>query len=108
MDAFEHYMTNGSDHWFNRHHAGQLTGPIAYFCAEYGFHSRWASTRAGSACSRRPHESASDMAMPVIGVGSSTGAVLPADDRRGRDQEHEYPDFDLGRLPFLRVCDPRG
>ena len=31
-------MSNGADHWFHRRHADALKGPIAYFCAEYGFH----------------------------------------------------------------------
>ena len=31
-------MANGSDHWFQRNHASDLSGPIAYLCAEYGFH----------------------------------------------------------------------
>ena len=35
---FDAYMANGADHWFQRRHADELGGPIAYFCAEYGFH----------------------------------------------------------------------
>jgi starch phosphorylase len=110
MDAFEHYMTNGSDHWFNRHHAGQLTGPIAYFCAEYGFHESLGIYSGGLGVLAGDHmKSASDMAMPVIGVGLlyRRGFFRQTIDADGH-QEHEYPDFDLGRLPFLRVCDRVG
>ena len=31
-------MANGADHWFQRRHARRARRPIAYFCAEYGFH----------------------------------------------------------------------
>src|SRR5258708_30990778 len=34
--AFDRYLANGADPWFHRRHAQALTGPIAYFCAEYG------------------------------------------------------------------------
>src|SRR5437867_6099274 len=36
LEQFERYLQNGSDHWFHRRHAHKLSGPIAYFCAEYG------------------------------------------------------------------------
>ena len=35
---FDRYVENGSDHWFQRRHGDRLRGPIAYFCAEYGFY----------------------------------------------------------------------
>ena len=70
MAAFEHYMANGADHWFNRRHAGQLTGPIAYFCAEYGFHESLGIYSGGLGVLAGDHmKSASDMALPLVGVG---------------------------------------
>ena len=38
LAEFDAYMANGSDHWFQRKYPDRLSGPIAYFCAEYGFH----------------------------------------------------------------------
>jgi starch phosphorylase len=38
LHDFDTYLANGSDHWFHRQYATALDGPIAYFCAEYGFH----------------------------------------------------------------------
>ena len=110
MEAFEHYLANGADHWFNRRHAGQLAGPIAYFCAEYGFHESLGIYSGGLGVLAGDHmKSASDMALPLVGVGLlyRKGYFRQAIDADGH-QEHEYPDFDLGRLPFLRVLDPMG
>ena len=110
MEAFEHYLAIGSDHWFNRHHAGQLAGPIAYFCAEYGFHESLGIYSGGLGVLAGDHmKSASDMALPVVGVGLlyRKGYFRQTIDADGH-QEHEYPDFDLGRLPFLRVLDLMG
>ncbi len=33
LREFDRYMSNGADRWFERHHAGALPGPVAYFCA---------------------------------------------------------------------------
>ncbi len=110
MQAFEHYMATGADHWFNRRHAGQLTGPIAYFCAEYGFHESLGIYSGGLGVLAGDHmKTASDMALPLVGVGLlyRKGYFRQTIDADGH-QEHEYPDFDLGRLPFLRVLDPMG
>jgi len=38
LEQFDTYMANGREHWFARHHGGELEGPVAYFCAEYGLH----------------------------------------------------------------------
>jgi starch phosphorylase len=110
MEAFEHYLDSGSDHWFNRRHAGQLEGPIAYFCAEYGFHESLGIYSGGLGVLAGDHvKSASDMALPLVAVGLlyRRGFFRQTIDADGH-QEHEYPDFDLGRLPFLRVLDQVG
>ena len=110
MEAFDRYMAAGSDHWFNRHHGSQLAGPIAYFCAEYGFHESLGIYSGGLGVLAGDHmKSASDMALPLVGVGLlyRKGYFRQTIDADGH-QEHEYPDFDLGRLPFLRVLDPMG
>ncbi len=110
MEAFEHYLTNGADHWFHRAHGSRMSGPIAYFCAEYGFHESLGIYSGGLGVLAGDHmKSASDMALPLIGVGLlyRKGYFRQSIDADGH-QEHAYPDFDLDRLPFLRVLDPLG
>ena len=110
MAAFEHYMANGADHWFNRRHAGQLTGPIAYFCAEYGFHESLGIYSGGLGVLAGDHmKSASDMALPLVGVGLlyRKGYFRQTIDADGH-QEHEYPDFDLGSPSLPAGAGPDG
>jgi starch phosphorylase len=102
---FDGYMTNGADHWFHRRHASELDGPIAYFCAEYGIHESLGIYSGGLGVLAGDHmKSASDMALPVVGVGLMyrKGYFRQTIDWDGH-QEHAYPDFDLTRLPILRV-----
>jgi len=108
--AFDRYMANGADHWYHRSHASQLGGPIAYFCAEYGFHESLGIYSGGLGVLAGDHmKSASDMAMPLVGVGLlyRKGYFRQSIDADGH-QEHAYPDFDLNRLPVRRVLDRIG
>ncbi|MFH1475505.1 MAG: alpha-glucan family phosphorylase [Chloroflexota bacterium] len=110
LAGLDRYMTNGSDHWFHRSHARQLDGPIAYFCAEYGLHESLGIYSGGLGVLAGDHmKSASDMALPVIGVGLlyRKGYFRQSIDADGQ-QQHAYPDFDLARLPVLRVLDRTG
>ncbi len=110
LAAFEHYMQNGADHWFHRTHPAPLGGPIAYFCAEYGFHESLGIYSGGLGILAGDHmKSASDMALPLIGAGLlyRKGYFRQSIDADGH-QEHAYPDFDLNRLPVLRVLDRIG
>ena len=110
IGAFDKYMSNGADHWFHRRHADALKGPIAYFCAEYGFHESLGIYSGGLGVLAGDHmKSASDMALPLVGVGLMyrKGYFRQSIDADGH-QEHAYPDFDLTRLPILRVADPSG
>ena len=110
LAEFDHYMANGSDHWFQRRYADALQGPIAYFCAEYGFHESMGIYSGGLGVLAGDHmKSASDMAMPAIGVGLlyRKGYFRQTIDADGH-QEHEYPDYDLTRLPIERVQDASG
>ncbi len=107
---FDHYMANGSDHWFQRKFADQLDGPIAYFCAEYGIHESLGIYSGGLGVLAGDHmKSASDMALPFIGVGLlyRKGYFRQSIDADGH-QEHNYPDYDLSRLPLSRVQDANG
>ena len=107
---FDLYMTNGADHWFHRRHGASLRGPIAYFCAEYGFYESLGIYSGGLGVLAGDHmKAASDMALPLMGVGLlyRKGYFRQTIDADGH-QEHAYPDFDLTRLPLLRVADQSG
>ncbi len=110
IEAFDHYMTNGADHWFHRAHAAMLPGPIAYFCAEYGFHESLGLYSGGLGVLAGDHaKSASDMALPFVGVGLlyRKGYFLQSIDADGH-QEHAYPDFDTSEMPVQRVLNRLG
>ena len=107
---FDQYMANGSDHWFHRRYGKALSGPIAYFCAEYGFHESLGIYSGGLGVLAGDHmKAASDMALPTIGVGLlyRKGYFRQSIDADGH-QEHNYPDYDLSRLPLSRVQDASG
>jgi starch phosphorylase len=110
LNDFDRYMANGSGHWFQRKHASKLSGPIAYFCAEYGIHESLGIYSGGLGVLAGDHmKSASDMALPFIGVGLlyRKGYFRQSIDADGH-QEHAYPDYDLHRLPLARVQDVNG
>ena len=110
LAEFDLYMANGSDQWFQRKYADRLEGPIAYFCAEYGFHESLGIYSGGLGVLAGDHmKSASDMAIPFIGVGLlyRKGYFRQSIDADGH-QEHNYPDYDLSRLPLTRVQNASG
>jgi starch phosphorylase len=110
LEEFDAYMANGSDHWFARRHGDELAGPIAYFCAEYGFHESLGIYSGGLGVLAGDHmKTASDMALPLIGVGLMyrKGYFRQSIDADGH-QEHAYPDYELSRLPILRGLDRLG
>ena len=103
-------MANGSGHWFQRRYADDLQGPIAYFCAEYGLHESLGIYSGGLGVLAGDHmKTASDMALPALGVGLlyRNGYFRQSIDADGH-QEHDYPDYDLSRLPISRVQDANG
>jgi len=110
LAEFDHYMANGTGHWFQRRYADQLAGPIAYFCAEYGLHESLGIYSGGLGVLAGDHmKSASDMALPLVGVGLlyRKGYFRQSIDADGH-QEHNYPDYDISRLPLARVQDANG
>jgi starch phosphorylase len=110
LDQFDRYMDNGAGHWFDREHGGQLDGPVAYFCAEYGLHESLGIYSGGLGVLAGDHlKAASDMAIPFIGVGLfyRHGYFRQTIDGDGH-QEHAYPDFDPRLLPLKRVAGEDG
>ncbi len=107
---FDRYMADGTGHWFQQKHGDKLGGPIAYFCAEYGIHESLGIYSGGLGVLAGDHmKSASDMALPFVGVGLlyRKGYFRQSIDADGH-QEHNYPDYDLSRLPLARVQDANG
>jgi starch phosphorylase len=110
LQQFDAYMANGADHWFQRKHSKALSGPIAYFCAEYGLHESLGIYAGGLGVLAGDHmKTASDMALPLVGVGLMyrRGYFRQTIDADGH-QEHAYPDYELSRLPILRALDRLG
>ena len=102
---FDRYIENGSDRWFVRHHANELPGPVAYFCAEYGLYESLGIYSGGLGVLAGDHmKTTSDMALPFVGIGLMyrRGYFHQTIDADGH-QEHAYPDYDLSRLPVGRV-----
>jgi starch phosphorylase len=110
LTDFDAYMADGTGHWFHDRFGEALDGPIAYFCAEYGIHESLGIYSGGLGVLAGDHmKSASDMAFPLIGVGLlyRKGYFRQSIDADGH-QEHNYPDYDLARLPLSRVQDAAG
>ena len=109
LDEFHRYMGNGSDSWYQRQVAEDperaLPGPVAYFCAEYGFHESMQIYSGGLGILAGDHcKSASDAAIPFVGVGLlyRRGYFRQQIDADGH-QEHAQPDIDPGMLPLRRA-----
>jgi starch phosphorylase len=82
-----------------------LPGPVAYFCAEYGFHESMQIYSGGLGILAGDHcKSASDAAIPFVGVGLlyRRGYFRQQIDADGH-QEHAQPDIDPGMLPLRRA-----
>jgi glycogen phosphorylase len=110
LDEFDRYMENGAGHWYERQHGGDIDGPIAYFCAEYGLNESVGIYSGGLGVLAGDHlKAASDMAIPFVGVGLfyRHGYFRQTIDADGH-QEHAYPDYDPNRLPLKRVMSHEG
>jgi glycogen phosphorylase len=109
LDEYHRYMGNGSDSWYQQQISADpgraLPGPIAYFCAEYGFHESMQIYSGGLGVLAGDHcKSASDAALPFVGVGLlyRRGYFRQQIDADGH-QEHAQPDLDPSMLPLRRA-----
>jgi starch phosphorylase len=69
MKAFEAAMES-SETWFSREHGDAGSGPIAYFCAEFGLHNSIPIYSGGLGVLAGDHcKAASDLGVPLVGVG---------------------------------------
>ena len=70
IEDFNRYRQDGADNWYRSSPERQLPGPVAYFCAEYGLHESMQIYSGGLGVLAGDHcKSASDAALPFIGVG---------------------------------------
>ncbi len=105
LSEFERYMQNEDDGWYRSDRARQLSGPIAYFCAEYGIHESMQIYSGGLGVLAGDHcKSASDAALPFVAVGLlyRRGYFRQQIDADGH-QEHAQPDIDPAQLPLRRA-----
>jgi glycogen phosphorylase len=87
-----------------------VDGPVAFFCAEFGFHSSLPIYSGGlGVLAGDILKEASDQALPMIGIGLfyRRGYFSQRLDLHGRQQEY-WPTADPKRLPMARVSAPDG
>ncbi|HEY3268599.1 MAG TPA: alpha-glucan family phosphorylase [Armatimonadota bacterium] len=106
--AFDAYMAGGAEAWYAQREPKLEGGPIAYFCAEYGFHESLNLYAGGLGILAGDHcKEASDLGLPFVGVGLfyRRGFFHQMIDWEGR-QEHMYPPLDPARCSVSRVLKP--
>ena len=97
-------------HWAARHAPGLATRPVAYFSAEVGLHESLPIYSGGLGVLAGDHlKSCSDLGVPIWGVTIlyRQGYFAQRINARG-DQEEQYFDLDLRRVPLEPVLDGRG
>src|SRR5574341_1425153 len=102
MSDFEAYM-NAPDTWQAHTPPRYQKSPVAYFCAEFGFHECLPIYCGGLGILAGDHtKSASDLGVPLVGVGllSKNGYFTQRFDAKG-NQIAEYPKLDFASLPVL-------
>ena len=111
LDEYHRYMGNGSDSWYQQQiasdRAARFPGPIAYSAPSTASTSRCRSTPAAWALAGDHCKSASDAALPFIGVGLlyRRGYFRQQIDADGH-QEHAQPDLDPSMLPCAERAPP--
>ena len=99
------YLTD-DDTWCAEHAARLRVGPIAYFSAEFGLHESLPLYSGGLGILAGDHlKSASDLGVPVAGVGLfyANGYFRQRVDESGWQHE-EYGTTDLATLPLRRAA----
>jgi starch phosphorylase len=109
VQRFERYQA-AADTWYDQHHRDELSGPIAYLCAEFGISHLLPLYSGGLGVLAGEHvKSASDLGLPFLAVGLlyRRGYFHQEVDAEGY-QQHQYPELDLYRLPVRPVASPTG
>ncbi len=109
VNNFENYI-NSKNTWFSKKYPDNTNDLIAYFSAEYGLDQTVAIYAGGLGILSGDHlKSASDMGIPLVGVGLlyKHGYFNQKIDGNGQ-QETIYRDVDLSMLPITPVKDVEG
>jgi starch phosphorylase len=107
VDRFDEYM-GSAETWYQRNHGGELPGPVAYLCAEFGINQKLSFYSGGLGVLAGDHlKAASDLGIPLLGVGLlyRRGYFRQAVDPDG-NQQHTYGRVELSRRPIRVVLDP--
>ena len=107
VDRFDEYM-GSTETWYLRNHSGELPGPVAYLCAEFGINQKLSFYSGGLGVLAGDHlKAASDLGIPLFGVGLlyRRGYFRQAVDPDG-NQQHTYGRVELSRRPIRVVLDP--
>ncbi len=107
VERFDRYLSSDQT-WFDQNHRGELEGPIAYLCAEYGINEKLPFYSGGLGVLAGDHvKSASDLGIPLIAVGLlyRRGFFRQAVDPDGW-QQHTYQRLEMRRRPIREVLDP--
>jgi starch phosphorylase len=107
ISRFDEYL-HGDNTWYHHHHQGELTSPIAYLCAEFGFHTKIRLYSGGLGILAGDHvKAASDLGIPMLGIGLlyRRGYFQQALDPDGH-QQHTFIPMELSRRPIREVLDP--
>jgi starch phosphorylase len=102
MRRFDEYM-NATRTWHARAYRNYQKLPVAYFCAEFGFHESLPIYCGGLGILAGDHtKSASDLGVPFVGVGLlyKNGYFTQRLEAKG-NQVAEYPKLDFASLPVL-------
>jgi glycogen phosphorylase len=107
MQRFTSYMT-GNHTWYDATHAGELDGPIAYLCAEFGMHHKLRLYSGGLGILAGDHlKAVSDLGVPLVAIGLMyrMGYFMQTVDPDG-NQQHVFSSMEPARRPMRPVIDP--
>ncbi|MEX2653755.1 MAG: alpha-glucan family phosphorylase [Acidimicrobiia bacterium] len=108
VSAFDVYMGD-RETWYQRQ-GSPMSGPVAYFCTEFGVHNSVPFYSGGLGILAGDYlKSASDLGIPLVAVGLlfRRGYFHQEVDMDG-DQQHFYPELDMRRLPVRPVASNGG
>jgi glycogen phosphorylase len=110
LASFDAYIDGGAQTWYQRAHDHHLSGPVAYFSAEFGLHESLPIYSGGLGILAGDHcKEASDLGLPLVGVGFlyPQGYFRQRITRTG-DQEAIYDRLNFADLPAEVARDPQG
>ena len=104
------HETTSRDTWFHQQHPELDSGPVAYFCAEFGLHSSVPIYSGGLGILAGDQlKSASDLGVPLVGVGLFyTKGYFDQQLRIDGWQEDSDVRFDIETTPLERVSGANG